>query len=171
MRIPVGLPGSLFPCSTQERRWHAFVGGRTGRFTLLCLTLFVALASGCHRGSAEQQVRAAITQAADAARERDAGRLGDLLSEDLATPTQAMDRAHLLGLLRLMRLRDEPVKVLMGPVSVEPRGKRMMARFTVTLGGGGGLIPRQVGVYHVTSAWRREDGDWRCYSVSWTRKM
>lgn len=94
-----------------------------------------------------------------------------MVSQELATPGHDMDKSRLLGLLRLARLRNEPVKVLMGPVDVEPRGTRMIANFTVTLGGGGGLIPRRLGVYRVESAWRREDGDWRCYSARWERKL
>lgn len=148
---------------------------RFGRWTpwlpLVALAGGLCLAGGCHRTSAEQQVRDAVGRAAQAARDRDAGALDDLLSEDLATPGHDLDRARLLGLLRLARLRDERVSVLMGPVEIEPRGARMLARFTVTLGGGGRLIPEHLGVYRVESAWRREDGDWRCYSASWKRRL
>jgi len=149
---------------------RAFRAGRWARWLgLVSLAGSLCLAVGCHRSSAEQQVRDAVGRAAQAARDRDAGALGDLLSPDLATPGHDTDRARLLGMLRLARLRDEPVRVLMGPVVVEPRGNRMMARFTVTLGGGGGLVPQRLGVYRVETAWRVEDGDWRCYSASWQR--
>ncbi len=136
---------------------------------LMSVLLLTPWLTGCHRDSAEQQVRAAVARAAEAVRDRDAGTVDDLLSTDLATPGHDLDRARLLGMLRLARLRNEPVRVLMGPVTVEPRGDRMLARFTVTLGGGGGLIPRRLGVYGVETAWRVEDGDWRCYSVTWSR--
>lgn len=150
------------PRTSRVGQWARWLG-------LGCLVGSLCLAVGCHRTSAEQQVRDAVGRAAQAARDRDAGALGDLLSPDLATSGLGMDRARLLGMLRLARLRDEPVRVLMGPVVVEPRGNRMMARFTVTLGGGGGLVPQRLGVYRVESAWRVEDGDWRCYSASWKR--
>lgn len=131
----------------------------------------LVLATACHRTSAEQQVRDAVSRAAQAARDRDASALDALLSKDLATPGHDLDRRRLLGLLRLARLRGERVRVVMGPVDVEARGTRMLARFTVTLGGGGRLIPERLGVYRVTSAWRREDGDWRCYSARWARRL
>jgi hypothetical protein len=135
------------------------------------LLFAAAWVGGCHRTSAEQQVRAAVDRAAQAVRDRDAGGLDDVLSKDLATPGHDLDRARLLGMLRLARLRNEKLSVLVGPVSVVPSGKRMLAHFTVTLGGGGGLVPRHLGVYRVDSAWRREDGDWRCYSASWKRRL
>jgi len=131
----------------------------------------LCLAGGCQRSSAEQQVRDAVARAAQAARERNAGALDALLSTDLVTPGHDLDRRRLLGLLRLARLRNERITVLMGPVDIEPRGARMLARFSMTLGGGGGLIPRHLGVYRVQTAWRREGGDWRCYSASWKRKV
>jgi hypothetical protein len=56
----------------------------------------------------------------------------------------------------------------MGPVSIEHRGERMVASFTVTLTSSGGrLLPDQLGVYQIESAWRKEDGTWRCYTASW----
>lgn len=133
-----------------------------------CLMVLLA---ACHRTSAEQQVREAIGQAAQAVRDRDAGALDDLLSKDLATPGHDLDRRQLLGMLRLARLRNERVTVLLGPVDIASRGERILGRFTATLGGGGRLLPDRLGVYRVETAWRREDGDWRCYSVRWTKQI
>ncbi len=59
----------------------------------------------------------------------------------------------------------------MGPVSIERRGERMVANFTVTLTSGGRLLPDQMGMYQVESAWRKEDGKWRCYTASWKRPV
>ncbi|MDA3914297.1 hypothetical protein [Oleiagrimonas sp.] len=64
-------------------------------------------------------------------------------------------------------MRGEKLSVLMGPLDVERRGSRFVVQFTVTLGGGGRLIPEHLGVYHVESAWLLQDGDWRCYSANW----
>ncbi len=137
---------------------------------LMAAVMALAVAA-CQHENAEQQVRSAIVQAADAARERDASALGRVLSADFVNPGQQLDRARLLGLLRLARLRGESVKVLVGPVDIEHRGKRMLARFTLTLGGGGGLIPRHLGVYRVESGWREEDGAWRCYNARWQKAL
>jgi hypothetical protein len=47
----------------------------------------------------------------------------------------------------------------------------MVATFTVTLSSGGRLLPDRLGVYQVTSGWRKEGGDWRCYTASWERSI
>lgn len=142
---------------------------RSAACVLLAMSLFSLAA--CRHPPAEQQVRQAIAKAADAARDRNADDFADVLDRDFVAPDSELDRARLAGLLRLARLRGEKVTVLMGPVDVEPRGSRYVARFTVTLGGGGRLIPEHLGVYRVETAWRLEDGDWRCYSARWKRAL
>jgi len=61
--------------------------------------------------------------------------------------------------------------VTMGPVTIEHRGERMMATFAVTLTSGGKLLPDQLGLYQVESAWRKDDGKWRCYTASWKHAL
>lgn len=147
-------------------RWHA-----TWRWTVW-LVLAASL-TACQRPPDERQIRDAIAAAAQAAEVVDAGGLGDVVSRDFVGNDGDFDRRRLLGLLRLMRLRGESLTVLTGPVSVQPRGRRYVATFTVTLGSGAHsrLLPSHLGVYRVTTAWRLEDGDWRCYSARWTRRM
>lgn len=140
---------------------------RLAALALLALTGLV----GCHRAPAEQQVRHAIAAAADAARHDDAGALDDLLTADFDGNDGALDRRRLTGMLRLARFRGEHVSVLLGPVSVERRGSRLLAHFTVTLGGGGGWLPTHLGVYTVDTAWRRQGGDWRCFRARWKRHL
>jgi len=135
------------------------------------MTLVMAVAA-CHRPPDEQQVRNAIAAGAKAAEAVDAGDFDDVISDDFDGNEGAFDRRRLLGLLRLLHLRGEHLNVLLGPVSVEQRGQRYVATFTVTLGSGSSrLLPSHLGVYSVTSAWRREGGDWRCYSARWKRRM
>ena len=63
-----------------------------------------------------------------------------------------------LGMLRAAAFRGETIHALTGPLTVEPRGDRYVARFTVTLTSGGKLLPAQIGIYEVETAWRK-DGD------------
>lgn len=144
--------------------------GATWRWMAL-FTLMVGLAA-CHRPPDEQRVRQAIAAGAQAAEAADAGDFGDIIGNGFDGNEGAFDRRRLLGMLRLMRLRGEHVTVLMGPVSMELRGQRYVATFTVTLGSSNSrLLPRRLSVYHVTSAWRLEDGDWLCYSAHWKRHL
>jgi hypothetical protein len=131
----------------------------------------VVLLAGCHRTPDEERIRAAITATAQAAEAGSASGVGDSLSEDFDGNTGELDRRRLMAMVGLLKLRGEHVGVVLGPVSVEPRGERMVASFTVTLGSGGRLLPDRLGVYRVTSGWRREGGDWRCYTANWKRSI
>lgn len=135
------------------------------------LVAAMALLSGCSSTPGQEQVRAAISAGAAAAERGDAGAFEDILSADFVANDGRLDRRRLLAMLRMRRLRGGEVGVLLGPVDIEARGQRLLAEFTVTLSGGRGLLPDDVGVYSVRTAWRLEDGDWRCYSASWTRTL
>lgn len=138
---------------------------------MAAMTLVVAMA-GCHHPPNEQQVRQAISSGATAVEATNAGDLGDIVSDDFDGNGGTFNRRQLLGLMRLMRQRSEHLTVLMGPVSLEQRDKRYVVTFTVTLGSGNSrMLPDHLGVYQVTSAWRREDGGWRCYSAQWKHRM
>jgi len=134
---------------------------------LLCGLLAAALAA-CKQAPDETLVRQGIETAATAAGHADASALGDVLSEDFDGNAGATDRRQLLGLLGAAAFRGDTIHALVGPVSVEPRGERYVASFTVTLTSGGKLLPAQIGVYKVETAWRKDRREWRCYSATWT---
>jgi len=141
------------------------------RAAVVVALLAVAVAA-CHRTPDEEQVREAIAAMAQAAETGSASGVGAPLSEDFDGNAGELDRRRLTGMVRLLNLRGEHVGVSMGPVSIEPRGERMVASFTATLTSGGGrLLPDRLGVYQVTSGWRKEDGEWRCYTASWKRSL
>lgn len=125
----------------------------------------------CSHPPDEAQVRAAISTAAQAARDADAGDFARVLSDNFDGNDGEFDKRTLVNMLRLAHLRGQAVKVLPGPVSLERRGARYVATFTVTLAGGRGWLPRHPGMYRVTSAWRREDGAWRCYTATWRHSV
>jgi hypothetical protein len=146
---------------------------RVRRIVLFLGVMAIAAAAltGCHRRPDETRIRQAIDAAAGAARQADASAFGDLLSDDFDGSEGALPRKDLLNLLRMARLRGETVRAVLGPVEVEPRGERYLARFTVTLGSGGKLFPAELGVFKVETAWRREGREWRCFTASWTQQM
>lgn len=138
---------------------------------MLISALLAPVLSACHRMPDEQQVREAIASIAQATKAGDATELGAPLSDDFDGNAGELDRRSLTGMVRLLALHGEQVGVTMGPVSIEHRGERIMASFTVTLTSGTGLLPDRLGVYRVESAWRKEDGSWRCYTASWTHTL
>jgi len=137
---------------------------------LACVVFALALVA-CRHDSDEARVRAAIAAVAAAAEAGSAGDLGKPISEDFDGNGGELDRRSLTSMVRLLALRGEHVGVTMGPVSIERRGERMVATFTVTLTSGGKLLPDQMGLYQVESAWRQEEGEWRCYTASWKHAL
>ncbi len=138
---------------------------------LLVFAVFALCLSACRHTPDEEVVRQAIAAVAEAAEAGSASDVVSPLSEDFDGNAGTLDRRGLAGMVRLLTLRGEHVGVMMGPVSIEHRGERMVATFTVTLTSGGRLLPDQLGLYQVESAWRKEDGTWRCYTASWKRPM
>jgi ketosteroid isomerase-like protein len=123
----------------------------------------------CHRAPDEQQVREAIAAAASSARGNDADGVLAVVSDDFVGNDGDLDRHGLKQMLALRAFRHDSTGVLVGPVSIERRGDRLIASFTLTLAGGksGSLLPDQADVYEMTTAWRHEGRHWRCYSASW----
>nr|WP_237561506.1 hypothetical protein [Frateuria defendens] len=138
---------------------------------MLAAAAMLACLAGCHRPPDEARLRAAIDRVAQAAEAADVGGVTAPLSEDFDGNHGELDRRALGNLVRVFRLRHERIGVTMGPVEIEARGERRVARVTVTLTGGGGLLPDQAGIYRIESAWRVEDGDWHCYAATWERAM
>ena len=143
---------------------------QAGRATL-SLMLALMVLTACHRTPDETQVRAAITSVAEAAEQGVARNVLAPLSEDFDGNGGELDRRALGHLVRVFALRGEHIGVTVGPVAVERRGERLLATMTVTLTGGGRLLPDQAGVYRVQSAWRQQDGRWLCYTATWERAL
>ena len=138
---------------------------------LIAYALLALVLSGCRHTPDEQQVRDAIAAVARAAETAAASDVSAPLSDDFDGNAGELDRRGLTNMVRLLALRGEHIGVTMGPVSIEHRGERMVATFTVTLTSGGKLLPDQLGLYEVESAWRKDDGKWRCYMASWKHTM
>jgi ketosteroid isomerase-like protein len=135
------------------------------------LLLLAWMLVGCHRAPAEQQVREAIETAAAAARANDAHGVLDVVSDGFTGNEGDLDRRGLRQLLAVRALRGDKTGLLVGPVSFERKGDRIIAKFNLVLTGGkpGDLLPDQSAIYAMTTAWRREGGDWKCYGAEWTR--
>lgn len=138
---------------------------------LTFLAVFALALSACRHTPDEAQVREAIGSVARAAEAGAASDVGAPLSDDFDGNAGELDGRALTKMVRLLALRGEHIGVTMGPVTIEHRGERMVATFTVTLTSGGKLLPDQLGLYEVESAWRNEDGKWRCYTASWKRTL
>src|ERR1700744_6319645 len=126
------------------------------RFRTVLFSLALLALAGCHRTPDEERIRQAIATASQAAEQADAGALAGGLSDDFDGKGGQTDKRELTGLLRAAKFRGETIHALIGPIDVEQRGDRYVAKFSVTLTSGGKLLPAQMGVYQVESGWRRE---------------
>ena len=132
--------------------------------------LMVVLLVGCHRAPAEQQIHDAIETAAAAARLNDTSGVLDVVSDDFTGNEGDLDRLGLRRLLAVRAFRQDKTGILIGPITFEHKGDRVLAHFNLVLTGGkqGDLLPDQSAVYAMTTAWRREGGEWKCYNAAWT---
>jgi len=139
------------------------------RFRTVLFSLALLALAGCHRTPDEERIRQAIATASQAAEQADAGALAGVLSDDFDGNGGQTDKRELTGLLRAAKFRGETIHALIGPIDVEQRGDRYVAKFSVTLTSGGKLLPAQMGVYQVESGWRREGKAWVCFTATWSK--
>ena len=138
----------------------------------MVICALVVLLAACHRAPDEQRIRdavAAMQQAAEARPPRD---FMAYVSSDFTGNDGAVDRNGLMNVLRAEVLRNEKVGVVLGPIDIDLQGDRATVRVTATLAGGsGGLLPEHASAYAITSGWRREGREWRCYNANWEQKL
>jgi hypothetical protein len=143
------------------------------RVGVFCVMLAMLALAACHRAPAEQQIRQAIDAAATAARDNDTHGVLAVVSDDFSGNDGEMDRHGLRQLLAVRALRQDKTGVLIGPVSFEHKGDRIIAKFNLVLTGGkpGDLLPARSEIYAMTTAWRLEGSHWRCYNARWESKV
>jgi len=140
------------------------------RLILICLALWTL--GACHRTPDEQLIRDAIASMQQAV---EAGKPRDFIahvSSDFTGNDGTVDRDALMNILRVEVLRNEHAGVTLGPIDVDVQGERATVHVTATLtGSSGGLVPERASIYAITSGWRKESGEWRCYNASWQQKL
>jgi len=132
------------------------------------ITCMLALAA-CAGDTPEAQLRQQF-DAMQAAVE--AGKAGDFIAGVSAdfTGEAGIDRAALHNMIRAHTLMNARIGATTGPLDLRVDGENAELAFNVLLTSGSGrLLPDQAGTYRVTTAWRREDGDWRVYHARWER--
>jgi hypothetical protein len=142
---------------------------RTALVTLLLIALMGLV--GCHRTPDDEQVRKAIAAAAQGAEAGSGSDTVAALADDFDGNTGEFNRQAVANLVRVFALRGQKVHVLLGPVSVDKRGERLVASFTVTLAAGSGVLPDNAGAYQVETGWRKDGSEWRCFTATWKRAL
>jgi ketosteroid isomerase-like protein len=134
--------------------------------------IVVLLLAGCHRTPDEQRIRDAITAMQAAVEVREPRGFMRYVSADFTGNDGQVDRDGLHNLLRAEVLRNESVGVTLGPIDVDLQGDRATVHVTATLTGGpGGLLPEHGSIYAITSGWKREGGEWKCFNAAWQQRL
>jgi ketosteroid isomerase-like protein len=138
---------------------------------VLPIIAFLMLAA-CRHTPDEQRVRDAVAAMQKAAEARDPRGFMAHVATDFTGNDGQVDRDGLHNLLRAEVLRNESVGVTLGPIDVELQGERATVHVAATFtGGSGGLLPERGSIYAITSGWKREGGEWRCYNAAWQQKL
>jgi hypothetical protein len=133
----------------------------------------VLLASACARTPDDKRIRETIAQMQNAV---EAGAPRDFMqsvSTDFTGNEGSVDHDGLANLVRIQALRSAHQGVLLGPIEVRLNGDRATADFTATLTGrsDGAIVPERASIFSITSSWRKQGADWRCYNAKWEQKL
>ena len=143
------------------------------RLILTGLILLLALLpSGCSRTTDEQRIREAMAAMQQAMETRNPRAFMAHVSDDFIGNSADFDRAALANLLRIEVLRNDSIGATLGPVDIEMQGDRAKAQVLATFtGGSGNLLPERGSIYAITSSWKRQGSEWRCYSATWKQEL
>jgi len=140
-----------------------------GRLILIAL---VVLLVACSRTSDEQRIREAMAAMQQAMEARDPRAFMSHITEDFVGNEAEVDRNALANLLRIEVLRNDRIGVTLGPIEIDMQGDRAKAQVLATFtGGSGGLLPEHGSVYAITSSWKHQGGEWRCYNARWKQQL
>ena len=124
--------------------------------------------SACDRASPEQALRDTIAAMVQAVESRDAKALFDHVADDFTRDSGGLDRRQMRALLLGLLLRNRNIRIVTTVREVRIEGNRGRARLHLLATGGAGLLPERGRLWDVSSAWRREGGDWKLYNAEWT---
>ena len=138
----------------------------------MCLTLAMLGIAGCHHTPDEQRIRDTVVAMQAALEARDPRTFISHVSADFTGNDGQVAANGCHTLWRAKVLRKYAMGVPRGPIAGNFKGPRAPVRVTATFtGGSGGLLPERGSIYSITSGWKREGGEWRCYNAAWQQKL
>lgn len=135
-----------------------------------CVFAAALVLAACRHAPAEQAVRSALAAAVSAARADNTHDVLAVVSSDFIGNDGELDRRGLRQMLAMRAMRHDYTGILLGPVSLQQTGGRVVAKFNLVLTGAApdNLLPEHAAIYAMTTAWRDEHGTWRCYRATWS---
>ena len=140
---------------------------KTGLNYLVAAMLLMAELAGCGREAPEAQLRQRFDAMQQAVEDKRVGDFMEGVSPEF-TGSAGMDRAALHNLVRVRTFANARVGATTGPLEIRVDDDNATVSFHVLLTGSSGrLLPEEARTYNVTTAWQREEGDWRIYHAQW----
>ena len=162
--------GELFPIGAQApnagkpcRGWLRWV------YPMLLAMAQLGLSS-CSREPPEQALRTTIAAMQAAAEAHDTDALFKPIAEDFAG-SEGMDRQAFRRYITVTGLRNQKVRVQLGPLDVKLFEQRATVSFTAALSGSANWLPERAQVYQADTGWRLEDGEWKLISAKWKPRL
>jgi ketosteroid isomerase-like protein len=139
-----------------------------GRFGLgpFLIASVLALAA-CERSDPEGELRVTIAAMAQAVERREPDRLLAALAEDFTRESGEFDKQDARRMLAGAMLRNERIQLATTVTDVHVEGDRAAARLRVIATGGAGLLPERGQTWDISTAWRREAGEWKLFNAEW----
>lgn len=128
----------------------------------------VVFLTSCAGGDPEARLRETIAAMEAAVEAREPGTFVDYVSEDFGGG-DGLDRRGLRGMLAGQLIGAQQVEVVLGPLDVTLHGGERATVVVDALVMGGRWLPERGERLEITSGWRLEDGQWRCYTATWKR--
>jgi ketosteroid isomerase-like protein len=140
---------------------------RRGCFHALYATAIALLLAACAGEGPEAELRATLAAMEAAVEAKQPGDFVEHVTDDF-TSGDGLDRRSLRGVLASQLLGAQTVEVVLGSPEITLHGERATVVVDATVLGGR-YLPDRAERLRITSGWRREGGEWRCYTAEWKR--
>ena len=124
--------------------------------------------AACSSDSPEQRLKASVAAMEEAIEARAPGDFLEHVSADFVDSSGRIDRQALRALLAAQMLGVAKIEVIAGPAQITLFDDRATLEVDVLLIGGR-MLPERGEKLRISSGWRIQDGEWRCYTAKWER--
>lgn len=128
----------------------------------------IFLLTACASEGPEARLRATVAAMEAAVEAKQPGDFVAYVTEDFSGGRESLDRRTLRGVLASQMIGAETIEVVLGSPEITLHGDRATLVVDATVLGGR-YFPDRAERLRITSGWRLEDGEWRCYTADWDR--
>lgn len=135
------------------------------------LIALAALLAGCGSDSPEDRLRQTMALMEEAVEGRRPSDFIEHVADDFSGEQGQLDRDNLRRYLASQMMGPDSISVVLGPADVTLHGGDRATVKVTALVTGGRFLPERGERLDIQSGWRLEEGNWRCYTATWTPKQ